>query len=279
VLYYSLHRRILQLPDDVLVYPAHGPGSLCGKNLGPELFTTIGKEKSANPLLQLSCKKDFVDQLLKDQPYVPKYFSYDVQQNRKGALCPVASINNLSHLPANYAFSPDDLIIDVRPKELFKAGHHKGAFNIPLIKTFETWLGSIIDPNEKFYIVGSATEAACYRAASIGYEVNVKGISETAEGDAKSATLDLEDFTNHRGNYTIVDVRNDSEVAAVKIFPEAIHIPLPNLRERVGDIVTTKPIVVHCAGGTRSAIAASLLEKYLPTKIFDLGEVINRFVY
>ena len=281
VLYYSLHKRILGLADDVLVYPAHGPGSLCGKNLGPELFTTIGKEKNANRLLLLQDENDFVEQLLQDQPYVPKYFRYNVQLNRKGALCPVSTIKNIPHLPKGHVFSSADLVVDIRPKEVFKAAHTGGAINIPLIKNFETWLGSIIAADEKFYFMGSSEaqlQEAAYRAASIGYEVNIKGMAEASVKGVKTIPLNLADFKNNRYNYTIVDIRNPSETT-IKIFPEAILIPLPELRERLEEIPSAKPIVVHCAGGTRSAIGVSILEKYLTTKVFDLGEDITSFVF
>ena len=277
VLYYSLHSRILQLPNDTLVYPAHGPGSLCGKNLGPDLFTTIGKEKNTSSLLQLSDENNFVEKLLQDQPFVPKYFSYDVLLNRKGAESAAVTIPQLQ---AAYVVEANDLVIDVRPKEQFKAGHVKGVINIPVDKNFETWLGTIVAPDEKFYIMGSTiveAEEAVYKASKIGYETSVQGIAEVKSSDEKSISIDLEDFKNHKDKYTIIDIRNSYEIPA-KIFREAILIPLPELRDRVEEIPVTKPVVVHCAGGTRSAIGASILQKYITAPVFDLGEAIKNFV-
>ena len=147
---------------------------------------------------------------------------------------------------------------------------------------FETWLGSIVRPDEKFQIVVDSidnVEKILQRTAKIGYEANVVSISTLAEkGLEKSDRLNVDEFKQNLKDYTIVDIRNESEFLEGKFFDDAITIPLHQLREKVGEIPTDKPIVVHCAGGYRSAAGASILEKELNAKdVFDLSDDVNDF--
>ena len=148
---------------------------------------------------------------------------------------------------------------------------------------FETWLGSIIKPNEKFYLVSESKaqlQTMLERTAAIGYETQVAEGFVINGGIIKEEKINVDEFKDHQQNYTIVDVRNTSEVKEGKIFKNSIAIPLAEIRNRVNEIPTDKPIVVHCAGGYRSAAASSLIHSQLNgiVKFFDLGENIKQFL-
>ena len=173
-------------------------------------------------------------------------------------------------------------VIDVRKEADFKEGHLPNAINLMENGKFETWLGSIIKPGEQFYLTGEnkeQVERMIKRAASIGYETAIAGAVVAPNGEVTEAELDVDLFKHHPDAYTIVDVRNASEVKEGKIFPNSLEIPLSEIRERIKQIPTDKPIVVHCAGGYRSAAASSLLHSKLngTVKVFDLGEAIKDF--
>ncbi|HJW16676.1 MAG TPA: rhodanese-like domain-containing protein [Flavisolibacter sp.] len=281
-MYHSLREKLAVLPDDVIVYPAHGAGTLCGKNLGKESSSTIGKEKQSNWSLQEATEKDFVKNLLADQPFVPAYFPYDVELNRQGAANMQQSIAAI-HISEEKSI-PDHLpwVVDVRQEADFKAGHLPHAINLMEDGKFETWLGSIIKPGEKFYLAGEnkdQVQRMIQRTASIGYESAVIEGLVIRSGKEKETEIDLPAFKNDTEAYTIVDVRNASEVKQEKIFPNSISIPLAEIRERVHEIPTDKPIVVHCAGGYRSAAASSLIHSTLNGKasVMDLGEAVKNF--
>ncbi|UII31241.1 MBL fold metallo-hydrolase [Fulvivirga ulvae] len=284
MMYDTLNAVFSELEEDVVVYPAHGAGSLCGKNMSDDLYSTIGREKKENWAFKLKEKEHFIDSYLEGQSFIPKYFPYEVELNRKGLEPLEESLNKVPHLSANDTLNEGVIIVDVRGQEKFKAGHLKGAINIPdgsEQDKFETWLGSIIDPNEKFYMVGDTNEeleSAIRRAAKIAYETNIKGAALLAHRKLISdEPLNIEDFRQNPDKYTIVDIRNTSEVSEGKYFESAVNIPLSELRERAGEINGNKPVVVHCAGGYRSAAGASILSNALSTQVYDLSEAINNF--
>ena len=174
------------------------------------------------------------------------------------------------------------VVVDTRAESVFKQGHAAGAINIQQGGKFETWLGAIVGPTEPFYLLAAdeATLADLIRkTAKIGYEPLIKGaLVGTPASAATMPTLDVEAFRRHPENYTIVDIRNASEHAHEPLFAGALTIPLPELRERAGEIPTDKPVVVHCAGGYRSAAGSSLVAPALPTTpVYDLGEAVKTF--
>lgn len=279
-MYQSTRNKLMVLPKDVTVYPAHGPGSLCGKSMSPDLHSTIGKELRENYALQLMDELAFVTTLMADQPFMPQYFGYDVELNKTGAPNFADSIHAVLRPNADIVLEKDILIIDTRAKEAFSNGHIKGAINLQDAEKFETWLGSVIGPNEPFYLLAAdadSLETVIKKTAKIGYEKNIKAaLFVQANATQKSARLDMPNFKDHTADYTVIDVRNWAEIKGGKLFKNALTIPLPELRERLDEIPADKPIVVHCAAGYRSAAAASIIEgKISSVPVYDLGEAIK----
>ncbi|AKQ45539.1 sulfurtransferase [Rufibacter radiotolerans] len=281
-MYHSTREKLMKLDDDVLVYPAHGAGTLCGKGLSEANSSTIGAEKVSNYALQQMTEEQFVKVLTEDQPFIPKYFGYDVGLNKKGAPAYQASLDGVPRLEKNFKPQEGAVLVDARNEQAFKKGHYKGAINIQNGGKFETWLGSIIGPEETFYLAAeseSELKDLISKASKIGYELLIKGafVLDNAT-ETTTPALDVSDLREHSEKYTIVDIRNASEVKAGKFFENALNIPLPELRERAREIPTDKPVVVHCAGGYRSAAGSSIVEAALPgTKVLDLSEAVNDF--
>jgi len=283
-MYETIHNKFMKMADHVEVMPAHGAGSLCGKNLSDKLQSTIKEQKEENWALKPMSKEEFMDTLLEGQPFIPKYFKYDVGMNKEGAPDLQPSLDQVERLEPGTKLPKDAIIVDTRPEDQFKQGHVQGAINIQLGEKFETWLGTLIEPEANFYFVAENEEAAeetVYRAAKIGYEQNLQGVTAYTDDlkEEKGETLDLQHFREHPNEFTIVDVRNDSELEEGKIFENAVHIPLAELPDRAGELSTDKPLVVHCAGGYRSAAAYSILENKLGDKaeVYDLSEAVEEF--
>jgi len=287
-MYHSLREKLLVLPDHVLVYPAHGAGSLCGKGLSEANTSTIGAEKISNWSLQAMKEEEFVEQLLSNQPFIPKYFPYDVGLNNSGAANYSESISKVkkagsikNHVDIN-ALNKDLLIIDIRPQEQFKKSHLKNALNLMDDTRFETWLGSIVNPGEKFYLVAdsdSRLETIIQRIAKIGYEPQIEKAFTLDFADHKTEFFNSELLKSHETDFTIIDIRNPSEVEEKPIFTNTIHIPLYELRERTNEIPFHKPILVHCAGGYRSAAGCSIIKANLgnDVAVYDLSEDVKLF--
>ncbi|MFT2009917.1 MBL fold metallo-hydrolase [Pontibacter sp. 13R65] len=281
-MYHSTRQKLMHLADDVVVYPAHGAGTLCGKSLSDANSSTIGAEKTGNYALQEMSKEAFVKLLTEDQPFVPKYFGYNVGLNKQGAPAYKPTLKMVPRLAANYQPEEGAVIIDARNEKVFKQSHYKSAFNIQNGTKFETWLGSIVDPKENFYLV-AATEAELdeliAKAAKIGYELLIRGaFVQSRPANASSPEINIEAFRQNLREHTIVDIRNGSEFKDGKYFENAINIPLPELRERATEIPTGKPVVIHCAAGYRSAAGSSIVEAALPQAlVLDLGEAVNNF--
>ena len=276
-LYHSLREKLILLPHHVVVYPAHGPGSLCGKNISADLQSTIGRELSENYALQAMSESDFIKLITADQPFVPKYFVYDVELNKNGASPFAQSIAAVPVIDQNTSLKKESLIIDSRPYEQFKSGHIEGSVNIQDGGKFETWLGSIVGPDENFYLIAedeSNIKTLITKAAKIGYEGKIEAVLLAPKSATeKSAEKDFSAITPNTDEYTIIDVRNYGEVAEGKIFNNSLIIPLPELRERLNEIPVDKPILVHCAAGYRSAAATSIIAgKIINVPVYNLGE-------
>lgn len=282
MMFETIQHKFTELPDEAIVYPAHGAGSLCGKNLSDAASSTLGDERNGNWAFKKQSKQEFMDTILDGQPFIPSYFGYDVDTNKNGA-------DNLESSIAKVPFaensSAEGLIVDMRDEATFKSGHLKGSINIQAISDiskFETWLGSIIKPEDTFTLVIDSKanmDNLLHRVAKIGYEKLLKKvITIPDENLEKTEKLDLTDFKQNPDNYTIVDIRNKSEVEEGKFFESAISHPLNGLRDTANKIPTSKPIVVHCAGGYRSAAGSSILQRELgDVTIYDLSDDVKQF--
>ncbi|WP_421811579.1 MBL fold metallo-hydrolase [Flagellimonas sp.] len=283
MMYDTIQNKFKDLPDGALVYPAHGAGSLCGKNLSSDNSSTLGNERMGNWAFKPQSKEEFVDTLLDSQPFIPSYFGFDVDTNRRG---PENLRTSMAKVPLQLNTSINGLIVDVRDETEFKKGHLPGSINIMAVSEdskFETWLGAIVNPEEPFSIVikkPDDIENILERVAKIGYEKQVKlvlTLDETAI--VESNKLDLTDFKTNPDSYTVVDIRNDSEVAEGKFFENALTIPLNHLRSSLSQIPKDKPIIVHCAGGYRSTAGTSIIESNTDNvQVYDLGENIKDFI-
>lgn len=283
-MYHTIQHKFNHLPDDAVVFPTHGAGSLCGKSMSSANKSSLGTERKNNWAFKKQSREEFVDGLLDNLPFVPAYFSFNVDINRKGA-------DNLEKAIKSVPFSDNvkigNLIIDMRDGKTFKDGHLKGSINIQAVSDdskFETWLGSVVEPNEKFILVIDGKEhqdILLNRIAKIGYEKQLEAVStlyKTFEKLVKSDKLDVINFKNHPESYTIIDVRNRSEAQEKIFFESALSHPLHNLRKTVKEIPTDKPIVVHCAGGYRSAIGASIIAGEISKVcVYDLGTDVEDF--
>lgn len=274
-MYHSLRDKLAILPDDVTVYPAHGAGTLCGKALSKAHSSTMEEERKTNWCLQEMTEDEFVEQLLADQPFVPAYFAYDLELNRKGAPAFNVSIDKVKL--GGMVKSEDDAkglnkdlwVVDARQESKFKEKHLPHSINLM--------------DGEKFYLAGQSDEqvkSLIERTAAIGYEGRIEKAFTLNYGNQKTEKLDIDEFKEHEQDYTIVDVRNPTEVKEKKIFENSYGIPLAEIRNRVAEIPTDKPIVVHCASGYRSAAASSLIQSKLNgnTVVYDLGEAIENFI-
>ncbi len=284
-MYHTVQNKFTNLKDSVLIYPAHGAGSLCGKNMSSASSSTLGNERLGNWAFKTQTEKEFVDELLNDQPFIPSYFGFDVDTNKKG---PENFMSSIWSVPLNLnikSLEDDYLVVDTRPEDKFKQGHLANSINIMARSEndkFETWLGAIVKPKEKFFLVipeVSQYQALLERVAKIGYEsqiLSVITLSNNVENDNKQ--LDLDNLKSDASKYTIVDIRNNSEVDNGLIFESAIHHPLNHLRETVDSIPNDKPIVVHCAGGYRSTAGFSIIKESKPNvEVYDLSFAISEF--
>lgn len=284
-MYNTVQNKFNALPDDTLVYPAHGAGSLCGKNMSTDSSSTLGKERVENWAFKNLTEDEFVNHILADQPFIPAYFGFDVDINKGGADNIELSMAQIPFKLGISSLENNMVIIDTRDESDFKKNHLPNSINIMARNEddkIETWLGAIVQPNESFYLVVDKVDkrqGILERIAKIGYESQIKAIVTLSEDTFnESDNLDFEVFQDNTANYTIVDIRNKNEVQEGKYFDNAINIPLNELRESISDIPTDKPIVVHCAGGYRSAAGYSIIAKEIKAvKVYDLSEKINDF--
>jgi glyoxylase-like metal-dependent hydrolase (beta-lactamase superfamily II)/rhodanese-related sulfurtransferase len=285
-MYQTMQTKFKDLPDSTVVYPAHGAGSLCGKNMSTDASSTLGRERKENWAFKKLSEDEFINHILADQPFIPSYFGFNVDINKSGADNFESSIAQVEfHFKAQEIKDKNALIIDVRNEKQYKQNHISGSINI-MAETeddkLETWLGSIVKPEEKFYVVLNSVEdkdEILHRIAKIGYEKQLKGLLTLDDSTFEaSEKLNLENFKKHPNHYTIVDIRNKSEVDEEIFFENAMYHPLNELRDTANEIPKDKPIVVHCAGGYRSSAGSSILQKALGgVKVYDLSNAIEQF--
>ncbi|WP_229216995.1 MBL fold metallo-hydrolase [Dyadobacter luteus] len=282
-MYHTIHDQFAKLENDVKVYPAHGAGSLCGKAIRNVNESTIGYEKENNYAFGKMTEEAFVNILLGDQPVIPYYFPFDVENNKKGSAAYQPAIAAVPGEKANFTPSTNERIIDTRKAELFRKSHQTGAVNIPDGGKFETWLGSVQKPEQSFFLVASSKQElqdVIAKSAKIGYESIIKGAYVYDNNDgSKSDEFNITTFKADPGKYTIIDVRTQKESAGQPVFPGSINIPINELADQVEKLPKDKPFVIHCASGYRSAIGASIIKKQLPDKtVYDLSDSIQSFI-
>ncbi len=267
-LYDSLHHKILTLPDEVKVYPAHGAGSLCGRAISDAPFSLVGQERKLNWAMQIKDRAEFVKQMTANLPDRPAYFSYDVGVNLEGAepFSALPPLDEMTEEELKHAVQDDAVVLDVRSPAKFGAGHFPGSVNIGLgSPSFSTWSGFMV-PGEKAIalVVGSAEEAkrARLELARIGFD-NVLGYvkADALTGTQKLAQTSAEDLkTRLKDNGPLVlDVRTPSEWQSHHI-EGARHVPLASFAKQRPDLPNDRPIAVICGSGYRSSIASSLLK-------------------
>ncbi|RRO17123.1 MBL fold metallo-hydrolase [Flavobacteriaceae bacterium 14752] len=285
-MYHSIQNKFSHLPNEVIIYPAHGAGSLCGKNMSDASSSTLGNERTGNWAFKPQSEEEFIKEILCDQPFVPSYFGFDVDTNKKGANNFMSSIWSVP-INLNVSSIEDEyLIIDAREQASYKSSHLPNSINIMARSEsdkFETWLGAIVKPNEPFFLVIENVDSYQYmleRVSKIGYESQVLSVV-TLDDRVKNesdAILDLDKFKSQPNKYTIIDIRNQSEVDNGLVFEDALHYPLNRLREQAQNIPEDKPIVVHCAGGYRSTAGYSIVKNIKPNaEVFDLSFAISDF--
>ena len=290
MLYDSITDKLVTLPDATLVYPAHGAGSMCGKSLSKETVSTIGEQKQFNYALQPMSREAFKAIVTADQPEAPEYFVHDAILNRKErASLDEAMRQTLKALSLDDVLAMQtagDQILDVRDGLDFEGGHLKGALNIALSGKYATWAGSMLSSDKPIVVIAEegGEQEAVMRLGRIGFD-NVGGfldggmnalanrddlVERTARITAPALAEWLDGKRTDAGEApTVIDVRSPAEHAGGHI-EGSLNIPLPHLDERIADIPADRPAVVHCEGGYRSAIAASLLQKFGHADVRDL---------
>ena len=276
LLYDSLRTKLMALPDDSLVYPAHGAGSLCGKALSKETFTTIGEQRRSNYALQPMSRDAFVGLVTADQPDAPPYFTYDAVLNSKERPTLDESLAiGLKPMRLERVLEQQRegaQILDTREPGEFAAAHLIGSLNIGLGGQYATWAGTMLDPHRPIVIIaepGREQESAM-RLGRIGFDRVVGYLQDglrslesrpqlTASTERLSPALGAERLLSDEPPQ-VLDVRAPREYEA-KHIDGSLNIPLNHLAERVRELSAARPLLVHCAGGYRSSIAASLLRQ------------------
>jgi rhodanese-related sulfurtransferase/glyoxylase-like metal-dependent hydrolase (beta-lactamase superfamily II) len=285
-LYDSLHEKLLKLPDETLVYPAHGAGSLCGKQLSSDTVASLGSQRLSNYALQPMSKEEFIRLVTADQPDAPPYFTYDAVLNTR-------EHDTLDH-NLEQVLHPVDLeevlrmgdagaqILDVRDPAEYAKGHLAGSINIGLGGQYATWAGTVLDRAKPIVIIaepGREQEAAL-RLGRIGFD-HVKGylqdgmaaLAERSDlvwpTERMSAPMVAEAMASTNPP-VLLDVRNPREWATRHI-EGSVNVPLNHLQERIAEIPRDRRIAVHCAGGYRSSIAASILHQYGITHFVEMA--------
>jgi hydroxyacylglutathione hydrolase len=273
-LYDSLHNKLMTLPDATRVYPAHGAGSACGKNLSTDLWSTIGDQKATNYALRAPDKATFMNLVTEGQPPAPSYFVYDAILNRKdrGLLDETKMPTAMTYEQVREALERGAVLVDGRSPEEFAQGHLRHAINIGLEGRYAEFAGSVLPSDVDVVLVtepGHELEGK-NRLARIGFDRVVGYLDrpfdvmlshrEDVQVASRLTAKAFDERATELADLQIVDVRNPGEVAAGTI-PDAIAIPVGELQSRLGELDPTKPTVVYCAGGYRSSVAASLLRQ------------------
>jgi glyoxylase-like metal-dependent hydrolase (beta-lactamase superfamily II)/rhodanese-related sulfurtransferase len=276
ILYRSIHDKLLTLPDDTEIFPAHGAGSLCGRQMSSECSSTIGRQRRTNYALLARSSEEFVSLLTDNLPPRPEYFAREVDLNRRGAA-------PLSDLPPLAPFSAPEVlllqqngavVVDTRPAMQFAVAHVPASVHIALTGQYASWAARILGLDTRLIIAGEDPEhvrESQLRLARVGIE-NVAGyLADGIVGWIRNGfeleyipQLTVQDFIELReregGRIALLDVREPAEYSE-GVIEKSVRIPLGELRSRAHELDRRKLLVVHCKGGYRSSIATSLLRR------------------
>jgi hydroxyacylglutathione hydrolase len=294
MMYDSLHQKLLKLDDSVEVYPAHGAGSMCGRNMSQETSSTIGAQRKFNYALKPMSKDEFVSMMTTDLPEAPSYFPRDAEINRTGAapLDALARPTAFSAAEVKILAAAGTLILDIRSASEFGAGHVPGSLNIGLGGQFAIWTGSLISPTAQIVIVAESEEQvdeSVMRLARVGIE-NVQGYLNGGILAWSQAGFDLDavpqisvnelhDLIQNNEQLQIIDVRRPPEYLSGHV-PGAITAPLVNLRETaaLANLNRSRMTAVICAGGYRSSAATSLLQQMGFSELLNVTGGTNAWI-
>jgi len=286
MMYDTLHEKLLKLPDEVEVYPAHGAGSMCGRNMSKETSSTIGEQKKTNYALKPMAKDVFVRMMTADLPEAPAYFPKDAEINRGGAhaLAEVSRPTALAPQTVSELATHGHVILDVRSAREFGLGHVPGSLNVGLGGQFASWAGILISMETPIVIVADSDEdidEAVMRLARVGIE-SVKGYLRGGINAWREAGLgmsnmtqitvgDLRKLIENEAELQVLDVRRPPEYEGGHV-PHALHAPLLNLQSTIPHLTIdpAKPTAVICAGGYRSSAAASILKQHGFRKLLNV---------
>ena len=269
MMYDSLHRKLLTLPDETRVYPAHGAGSLCGRNISKDTWSTIGRERAMNAALRPMSREEFIAEVTRDVPETPIYYLYSRDLNRVGPALDAERAMPPMLAPRAFAAAAERgaVILDTRPGSAFAAAHPAGALNVPLDGQYASWVGTLLKPDQPLLLVADADriEEAVMRLSRVGYE-RVAGVLEggverwRAEGLPVGATAQVPVESLAGGSRRVLDVRRAREWESFHLAG-ATHVPLAQLPERLDELDRDAEWVVVCASGYRSGIASSVLQR------------------
>jgi hydroxyacylglutathione hydrolase len=281
MMYHSLNTKIKILPDDVIVYPAHGAGSACGKNIGKETFSTIGEQKKNNYALADVSEAAFIEMLTTGLSAPPAYFFEDARINKMGYLpiddLKLKGLKKLSIQALKQAMSEDVLLIDTRMPEDFEKGFIPNAINIGLNGQFAIWAATLVNLKQAIVLVTDTgkEEESMTRLARVGFE-NFKGVldggfeawQKSGETISKIQSIQPNELNALANTHQILDVRRQGEYDNGHLSAARL-LSLETLQNNVEMLDKEKSYIVHCAGGYRSMIAISLLKKQ------GVGNAIN----
>jgi len=284
MLYESLTTKLMTLPDATMVYPAHGAGSACGKNMSDDRVSTIGEQKLYNYALKARSREEFVRLVTEGQTEAPAYFAHDAEMNRRerGTLdAALAALPELSAEEAATLARGGAVLLDTRDPADFAGAHWRGAVNIALDGKFANWAGSMIDSGKALVVVAEEgrEKESVLRLARVGVDRvagvlrgGMRALAARPDLVARTPRLTaraLADQIEGKNAPVVVDVRTDAERAAGYIAG-SLHIPLAQWPKRLAEVPQGRPVAVYCAGGYRSSIAASLLRAAGRESITDL---------
>jgi glyoxylase-like metal-dependent hydrolase (beta-lactamase superfamily II)/rhodanese-related sulfurtransferase len=289
MLYDSLNKKIKVLHDDVIVYPGHGPGSSCGKNIGKETYSTIGNQKKFNYALKSKSKQEFIEEVTDGILPPPTYFFEDARINKQG-YSPIDTVMKSNNNPLTVqqfkkAVADGALILDTRNPDDFEKGFVAGSLNIGLNGQYAVWVGTLININQLLVLVTDPDkeEEAILRLARVGYE-NVIGFlkGSVASWPDKQETIKsivVEDMQAEMlAGAEVIDVRKPGEWSNGHL-KDATFYPLASMPDNLNELDKSKPYVVHCGGGYRSMIAISLMKNNGFTNLINVyggfGAMVN----